>query len=156
VKEEKSEMKHRFINSLAGSTLLLLGLSSYAQERDRDRDRDRDDRYRNEETYHRDARNEGWWKGRLFERVRQDLEHAQAVTIPFTGDQRRLARTKEELNDLQSKMAAGRYDQPELDDTIAALENVISSNRLSERDRDMLTDDLTRLRQFREHHDNYR
>ena len=35
------------------------------------------------------------------------------------GDQYRIARTKEELNDLQNKMVAHQYDQPELDEVIA-------------------------------------
>ena len=89
---------------------------------------------------------------RLFDRVREDLNRVQ--TVAFTGnDEYRIVRTKEELTDLQSKTVAGKYDQPELDSVIGALGKVVADNRLSARDRDMLTDDLTRLRDYREHHE---
>ena len=39
---------------------------------------------------------------------------------------------------------------------IGALGKVVADNRLSARDRDMLTDDLTRLRDYREHHEGSR
>jgi len=63
---------------------------------------------------------------------------------------------KQELNELQAKMAENRYDQPELDSVISAMQRVVSDNHLSGRDREMLNDDLNRLRNFREHHDGYR
>jgi len=132
-----------------GSGLLLLGLTAYSQDRDRDRDRD-------EDRYHRTQRGEDWWRGRMFERVRQDLDHVQSVTFPFSPDQYRLNRVKQELNELQAKLAENRYDQPELDDVISAMQRVVSDNHLSGRDRDLLNDDLSRLRAFREHHDGYR
>jgi len=132
-----------------GSGLLLLVLTAYSQDRDRDRDRD-------EDRYHRVQRGEDWWRGRMFERVRDDLDHVQSVTFPFSADQYRLNRVKQELNELQAKLAENRYDQPELDDVISAMQRVVSDNHLSGRDRDLLNDDLSRLRAFREHHDGYR
>jgi len=134
------------------SGLLLLGLTAYSQDRDRERDRDRD-----EDRYHRtDRGGDQYWKGRMFERVRDDLGHVQSVTFPFSADQYRLNKVKQELNELQAKMAENRYDQPELDDVIASMQRVVSDNHLSGRDREMLNDDLNRLRNFREHHDGYR
>jgi ABC-type transporter Mla subunit MlaD len=130
-----------------GSGLLLLGLTAYSQDRDRDRDEDR---------YHRVQRGEDWWRGRMFERVRDDLDHVQSVTFPFSADQYRLNKVKQELNELQAKLAENRYDQPELDDVISAMQRVVSDNHLSGRDRELLNDDLNRLRAFREHHDGYR
>ncbi len=59
------------------------------------------------------------------------------------------------MNDLQSKLESRRYDQPELDPTINALEKVVADNNIGDRDREMLQDDLRRLRDFREHHDGY-
>src|ERR1700722_7071537 len=59
------------------------------------------------------------WRARMFERVREDINRVQ--TVAFTsGDEYRLARTRDELTDLQSKMAAGKYDEPELDSVIGA------------------------------------
>jgi hypothetical protein len=86
----------------------------------------------------------------LFERVRDDLEHVQSVTFPVGADQYRLVRTKQELNELQGQMASGRWDRRQLDDVIGALARVIDDNRLSGRDRDILRDDLNRLRELRD------
>ena len=61
-----------------------------------------------------------------------------------------------DLTDLQSKLAAGRYDEPELDSVIGALGKVVADNRLAPRDRDILTDDLSCLRDYRDHHENWR
>jgi hypothetical protein len=93
------------------------------------------------------------WRGNLFQRVREDVEHVQRSTFPFTGDQSRLSRTILELNELQGKLSAGRYDEHELGDVMEALTWVLQSNRLSPRDRDVLTDDLNRMREYREHHE---
>ena len=142
-------MRRLFIRSIMTSGLLLFGLTAYSQDRDRDRDRD-------EDRYHRDARGDEWWQGRMFERVRDDLNHVQSVTFPFSADQYRLTKVKQELNELQAKLAEHRYDQPELDDVISALSRVVTDNHLSGRDREMLNDDLNRLRGFRERHDGYR
>jgi hypothetical protein len=141
-------MRHLFIKSVVTSGMLLLGMTAYSQ--DRDRDRDRDDRY------HQEDRGAQWWQGRMFERVRADIEHVQSGTFPFSGDEFRLTKVKQELNELQAKMAEHRYDQPELDDVISALQRVVSNNHLQGRDREMLNDDLSRLRSFRDHHDGYR
>jgi uncharacterized protein YfkK (UPF0435 family) len=113
---------------------------------------------RDEDLYHRDR--DDWyrgqnWRGQLFQRVREDLEHVQSATFPFGGDQFRLASTRHELDELQSKLAAGRYDERELDDVIRALQRVVQDNRMPARDRDVLADDLDRLRDFRARHDSY-
>lgn len=142
-------MRNLLLKSLACSALLALTVTSYSYAQDRDRDRDDD-------AYHHQARNEGWWRGHMFQRVREDLDHVQSVTYPFSADQYRLSRVKEELNELQNKYAAHEYDQGDLDDVINALARVVTNNQLSGRDRDMLTDDLGRLREFREHHEGYR
>jgi hypothetical protein len=95
------------------------------------------------------------WRRNFFDRVRDDLDHVRAVTFPRSGDEYRLARTQQELNELQSKLAAGRYDERELDDVIAAMQRVLQDNRLARRDRDLLADDLDRMRDFRARHDRW-
>jgi predicted RNase H-like nuclease (RuvC/YqgF family) len=145
----------RLLFSLIVSGLTLSGLSAIAQDRDRDDRSDRDNRYRDDDRYHGDARDQNSWQNRLFERVRSDIDHIQSMTSVFSGDQFRLTRTKQELNELQSKAMSGSYDDREVDDVINALQRVVGENRLSDRDRDMLRDDLNRLREFREHHDRY-
>jgi uncharacterized protein YfkK (UPF0435 family) len=124
-------------------------------DRDRDLNRDRDrppDRGRDEDAYHRD-RDDAFrgndWRQYFFQRIREDVEHVRSVTFPFSSDQYRLARVVQQLDELQGKLAARRYDQRELDDVIDAMQRVVRDNRLSPRDRDALTDDLSRMREFR-------
>lgn len=103
-----------------------------------------------------DRRDEAFWQGHLFQRVADDLERIQHDTPTLSADQYRLVETKHDLNELQSKMEKRGYDQPELDRTIAAVEKVMNDNKLSPNNREMLGEDLRRLRDFREHHDGYR
>lgn len=115
-------------------------------------------RYSDNDSWHRERRefyqNQSW-KMHMFDRVRQDLDHVQQFAFT-SGDNRRLNRTDQEIGDLQSKLASGGYDQPELDDVIASLQSVVADNRLTPEDRNMLTDDLSRLRDYRAHHDTWR
>ena len=91
----------------------------------------------------------------FFQRIREDLDHATSGAFPFTGDRARLQRTQMQLDELQQKLARGYYDQRELDQTIAALQAVVQGNRLAPRDRAMLTEDLSRMSDFRARHDQY-
>jgi hypothetical protein len=90
----------------------------------------------------------------FFHRIRQDLDQV-TLNTPFGGDQARLARTQYELDELQEKLSRGFYDEQELDEVMGALQVVIGANRLRSGDRDILTDDLTRMRDFRIRHDRY-
>ena len=136
--------KNILINGLAGAGLLVFSLTAVAQNRPRD-----------EDSYHsdRDARfHDEHWRGRLFDDIREDVQHVQAVTWPSGGDSYRLDRTVSELNQLQSKLASHVYDERDLDDVIGVLSRVVSDNRKTPRDRDILSDDLSRLRDYRDHH----
>jgi hypothetical protein len=135
----------------AGAFLVFMGAAG-AQDRDRDpHDRDHDWYHQDRDDRYRDDR----WKARLFWHAREDLEHVQAATFPFGRDQYRLQRTKQELNELQEKLGRGVYDQRELDEVIGAMQRVVADNRMSTRDRDVLNDDLRRLREYREHHEGW-
>jgi hypothetical protein len=138
-------VKHLFLGSTIISGLILFGTPAFSQDRDRDEDR-----------YHREDRGEGYWAGHLFDRVRADIDHIQAMTPVFSTDEFRLARAKQELSELQRSAAAGKFDgDRDLDDVISALQRVVSDNRMPARDRDLLSDDLNRLREFKEHHERY-
>ena len=95
------------------------------------------------------------WRAVFFQRVREDVDHVAVTGSPFGRDQARLDRTKLELDELQQKLSRGIYDERQLDDVIAALQAVVQANRIAPRDRDILADDLTRLRDFRQRHDQY-
>ena len=109
-----------------------------------------------EGTYHqdRDQRFRGNdWRATFFQGVREDLDHVAA--FPFGQDQTRVTNAKIELDELQQKLSQGVYDQRELDDAIAAMQAIVQSNRLPVHDRDILTDDLRRMREFRTGHEQY-
>lgn len=96
-----------------------------------------------EDFYHGD------WRGRIFSRVRQDLDYISQHS--FRGDDRyRLASVYRELDDLQRDYSSGRWDRRSLSDVIQALDRVTNDNRLSPRDRDLLHDDSSRLRDLRD------
>jgi hypothetical protein len=119
----------------------------------RDRGGDRDGDRGDDDVYHRDRdayMHRENWQARFFDRVREDVEHVQSKTFPIGADQYRLQRTKQELNELQAQFASGRWDRRELDDVIGALTRVLQDNRLHREDRDILTDDLNRLRDIRD------
>jgi hypothetical protein len=59
------------------------------------------------------------------------------------------------LGELQGDLASGRYNERTLDDVIAGVQRVMNSNKLSGRDRDMLADDVSRMRGYREHPENW-
>jgi hypothetical protein len=141
-------MKHHLFTSIAGAGLLLFLVApvrAAAQYHDDDGwHHDREEFYRGND-----------WHMRLFDRVREDLNHVEADA--FRGSDRgRIDRTKMELAELQGKLAAHRYDEHELDDVIGSLRRVVTDNRLSPSDRDMLNDDLARMREYREHHEAWR
>jgi hypothetical protein len=138
-------MKRSLINNIACAGLLLFSWSARQAVA-----QDRDDYYHAREGFYAGES----WRMHLFERVRADLDHVQRVA--FSGsDEYRIVRTREQVAELQGKMAEGRYDQPELDDVIAGLGRVLADNRLTARDRDILNEDLTRVREYREHHENW-
>jgi hypothetical protein len=44
------------------------------------------------------------------------------------------------------------YDERQLDLVIGSMSRVVSDNHMSPRDRDILNDDISRLKDYREHH----
>src|ERR1700734_4120029 len=129
-------MRRLLLSSVAGAGLVLFSMTAAAQDRDRDRD---DDSYRSE----RDARfNDQHWRGRLFDDVRQDVQHVQSATWPSGGGENRLRGTIDQLNQLQAKLADHVYDESSLDQVIDSLGRVASYNRMAPRDRDILSDDV--------------
>ena len=109
------------------------------------------DWYHEREARFRDER----WRAHVFEHVRVDLDHIGSAVWASGKERTRLERTKQELADLQIKLDHGRYDERELNDTIDSMRKSANDNRLSPRDRDVLSDDLNRLIDYRQHHDHW-
>ncbi len=126
----------------AGFLLMaFLGMTAVAQ----DWYHDRDERFRGE-----------GWRGHLFEHVRMDLDHVGSAIFAAPRERRRLETTKRELADLQGQLrAGGRYNEHELNDVIDSMVKSANDQRLAPRDREMLNDDLNRLRDYRANHDHW-
>ena len=134
-------MRHLFISSLIGSSLLALGLSVQAQEPRRY------DPYDNRANF-QDFQN----TQSLFRQVRSDLDRAEN-SYAYFGDHYWFDRVRGELSELQRQWDENEYTPRQTDKVIVALEKVVSENQLSFRDRDRLMDDLSRMRDFVSAHD---
>jgi hypothetical protein len=107
--------------------------------------------------YHdRDARFHGEeWRGHVFEHVRTDLDHIGSAVWASGKERQRLDRTRQELADLQAKLEHHRYDEGELNDVIDSIRKSANDDRLAPRDREVLHDDLSRLNDYRAHHEHW-
>ncbi len=121
-------------------TLACFGMSALAQ----DWYHDRDTRFQDEH-----------WRAHVFEQVRMDLDHIGSAAWASGKERHRLDRTRNELADLQGKLQRGRYDEHELNDVVDSLRKSANDDRLSPRDRAVLNDDLSRLMDYREHHEHW-
>jgi len=128
-------MKQLIRSFATASVLLLFGLTAYAQP---PRERDRDDRYRS-------------FGQATLDRVRADLSHAEGnLRYIGEGEMRRFQSTQQNLAAFQRKWERGRYDREDLDRAIGELHGLVERGHLRPRDRDLLTDDVRRLRELRE------
>jgi succinate dehydrogenase/fumarate reductase flavoprotein subunit len=116
-------MRRLIAATLAGSALMFFAVSANAQYQHRD-----------------DYRN----RGGILEKVSADLDRAKSHSYANGGDRKRFNHVREELNEFR------RSGNPhELKDAISRLQKVVNDNRLAPRDRDVLADDLYKMREFR-------
>lgn len=107
--------------------------------------------------YHeREARFRGeGWRSHVFAHVRTDLDHLGSIAFTAPREKQRTENTKRELTDLQAKLDHGRFDQGELNDVIDSMRKSANDQRLSPRDREVLSDDLNRILDYQAHHDHW-
>jgi hypothetical protein len=105
---------------------------------------DRDERYRGED-----------WRPRIFMQVKTDLDHVWSAVHASDQERKRLDRTKEELTKMQADLDEGRWDNGILNDVIDSIRKSSNDERLERRDRDVLSDDLARLKEFQDHHNRH-
>ena len=86
----------------------------------------------------------------LFDRARMDLDRASAYPYASRADRKRFDEARGRLFDFESRFDQGRYDKHELDGAIDHMRHVVDSNSLDPRDRGALSDDLRRMRDYRE------
>ena len=124
----------RFLKT--GVILTVLALSAFGQ----DWYHDRDARFRGEQ-----------WRSQLFDYVRTDLEHVWSGRAA-NRERVRLQRTKEELRKMQAELGQGRWDNGLLNDVIDSIRKSSNDDRLEQRDRAVLADDVNRLKEFLDQH----
>ena len=105
---------------------------------------ERQERYRGEQ-----------WRSHVFMHVRTDLEHVWSGRAA-EREQRRLERTKQELTQMQGDLDQGRWDNGILNDVIDSIRKSSNDERLPERDRAVLADDVVRLKDFQDRHNHRR
>jgi hypothetical protein len=86
----------------------------------------------------------------MFDKARMDLEHASAYPYASPADRKRFDEARGKLFDFEIRFDQGRYDKHELDGAIDRIQHVVNSNSLDPRDRGALSDDLRRMRDYRE------
>ena len=112
-------MKNSLRNSITYMGLLLLSFGTgqaVAQEHDGDRwYQTRDEFYRGND-----------WRMHLLVRVRSDLDRVQETAF----DRRRTPDSphQQKVSELQSKLSAGRYDDPQLTEVVTNLERILADN----------------------------
>ena len=121
----------------AGVIVAALAFSAAAQ----DWHHDREERFRGEE-----------WRPHIFMYVRTDLEHIWSAVRASDQERRRMERTKEELTQMQADLDRGRWDNGVLNDVIDSIRKSSNDDRLAERDRAVLSEDLVRLKEFQDQH----
>lgn len=106
--------------------------------------REREERFRGDQ-----------WRPHIFMHVRSDLEHVWSGRAR-DKERRRLEKTEEELTKMQADLDQGRWDNGILNDVIDSIRKSSNDERLAPRDRDVLADDLVRIKDFQDHHNNRR
>jgi len=100
-------------------------------------------------------RGEGW-RPHVFMHVRTDLDHIWSANRASDRERGRLQRTKQELTQMQSDLDQGRWDNGILNDVIDSIRKSSNDDRLAQRDRAVLADDLVRLKEFQDQHNHRR
>lgn len=131
-------MTHPFTRSLLGSALLAWGLAAAAQATPEQiyNPYYSQDQYQNTHS--------------MFDTIQADLNRAATNAYPnYLGDNARFDVVRTELRQLEQSWDHGSYDSRQLDITTTVLQMVLKDNRLMLHDREVLTADLSRLREFR-------
>jgi len=122
--------------------LILASVTSIAFAQDWYHDRD--------ERFHGDQ-----WRPHVFSYVRQDLDHIWSARNASEKENARLGRTKEELAKMQADLDQNRYDNGILNDVIDSMKKSADDERLSPRDRAVLSDDLAKLHDYQVNHNHW-
>ncbi len=97
------------------------------------------------------GRYEGGYRREPLDEVRADLDRAaRDMHYLSRPEMNRFNKVRREIAEFQRMWERGKFDRRELDDVIRSLDQVVNRNRLHPRDRDLLLNDIARLRGFRD------
>ncbi len=91
----------------------------------------------------------------LVDRVHSDLDHAYGVFHFSNDDRERLNHAEKQLREFARKWDGHKFDKGELDESISSIQHVLDKNKLPQRDRDAISDDVAQLRNMREAYDRH-
>ena len=95
------------------------------------------------------------WRPRIFLHIRTDLEHIWSAGRAADRERNRLERTRQELTKMQADLDQGRFDNGLVNDVIDSLRKSSNDDRLAPRDRQVLADDVIRLKDYQDHHNRW-
>lgn len=124
----------------AGLVIAAMALTALAQ----DWYQERDQRYQGDD-----------WRSHVFDYVRTDLEHVWSAYQAKDRERVRLDKTKEELYKMQVDLNQGRFDNGLLNDVIDSLRKSSNDDRLATRDKEVIADDVVRLKDYQSNHDRW-
>jgi hypothetical protein len=91
----------------------------------------------------------------LVDRVHDDLNQAYGAWHFSNSDRDRLNNAEKQLREFAQQWSRGKFDKGDLDDAISAIQHALDNNHMPDRDREALSDDVSRLRRMREAYDRH-
>ncbi len=116
--------------------MLLLATGASAQWRYRDYDRDQ-------------GRSYGRYQGSVVDRALSDLDHARSYGRVDNHERKHFDQARKDLLRFRDNWAKGKFDKDRLDGAIENIQDLVDSNQVHPRERQILGRDLTELRDFR-------
>jgi hypothetical protein len=95
------------------------------------------------------------WKPHVFMNVKDDLDHVWSAFHASDKERKRIERTKDELTKMQEDLDHGRWDNGLLNDSIDSIRKSSNDQRLAPPDRQVLADDVIRLKDYQDHHNQW-
>jgi hypothetical protein len=86
----------------------------------------------------------------LVDRVQNDLRHASRMIRDKAKERERIDNAQHHLSEFDKDLARNKFDKDKLDASIDDVKNVVENNTLEPRARDILTQDLSDLRNLRQ------
>ena len=81
--------------------------------------------------------------------MRADLSRASANSRLDGHERDHFNKAQQSLDEFQSRWSQGRFDTGRLDKAVSSMQHLVNSDQLNGRDRSILADDLSALRDFR-------